>query len=258
MSISQPVHGPRIDHLPARIARGMAASVGGAGSQWRAVYDCAAARLPAVRQFDGDEPNPAAMDDRPPQPQQARRDRLLPGLRTTGGHRHRPGPSRRMPLEDRGVLPERGERVRPGPVRGPPLRGWYRHITLAMLAHAFLAVMGGRAGARKGATRPTHPPSWASRRPRSVVCRHLNPRCRPTRRDHAVNWSRRRRRHQARARRCHSLVTGQVRAYALLRMFGREGRPTPLGQAFAEYGRSPRPCTCSGSSTRSTTPTGAR
>ncbi|MFF9870137.1 Tn3 family transposase [Streptomyces sp. NPDC013953] len=34
-----------------------------------------------------------------------------------------------------------------------------------------------------------------------------------------------------------SMVTGQVRAYDLLRMFGREGRPTPLGQAFAEYGR---------------------
>ncbi len=28
-----------------------------------------------------------------------------------------------------------------------------------------------------------------------------------------------------------------VRAYDLLRMFGREGPPTPLGQAFAEYGR---------------------
>jgi TnpA family transposase len=28
-----------------------------------------------------------------------------------------------------------------------------------------------------------------------------------------------------------------VRAYDLLRMFGREGHPTPLGQAFAEYGR---------------------
>lgn len=34
-----------------------------------------------------------------------------------------------------------------------------------------------------------------------------------------------------------SLVTGQVRAYDLLRMFGRGGRPTPLGTAFAEYGR---------------------
>lgn len=34
-----------------------------------------------------------------------------------------------------------------------------------------------------------------------------------------------------------SLVTNQVRAYDLLRMFGRTGHPTPLGQAFAEYGR---------------------
>jgi TnpA family transposase len=34
-----------------------------------------------------------------------------------------------------------------------------------------------------------------------------------------------------------SLITNQVRAYDLLRMFGREGRPTPLGAAFAEYGR---------------------
>ncbi|MEV4899014.1 transposase, partial [Nonomuraea sp. NPDC055795] len=34
-----------------------------------------------------------------------------------------------------------------------------------------------------------------------------------------------------------SLVTNQVRAYDLLRMFARNGRPTPLGQAFAEYGR---------------------
>jgi TnpA family transposase len=34
-----------------------------------------------------------------------------------------------------------------------------------------------------------------------------------------------------------SLVTNQVRAYDLLRMFARNGRPTPLLQAFAEYGR---------------------
>jgi TnpA family transposase len=34
-----------------------------------------------------------------------------------------------------------------------------------------------------------------------------------------------------------SLITNQVRAYDLLRMFGRVGHPTPLGQAFAEYGR---------------------
>ncbi|XUK64311.1 DDE transposase (plasmid) [Plantibacter sp. RU18] len=34
-----------------------------------------------------------------------------------------------------------------------------------------------------------------------------------------------------------SLVTNQVRAYDLIRMLGRENRPDPLGQAFAEYGR---------------------
>jgi TnpA family transposase len=34
-----------------------------------------------------------------------------------------------------------------------------------------------------------------------------------------------------------SLVTSQVRAYDLLRMLGRDGRPSALGQAFAEYGR---------------------
>jgi hypothetical protein len=34
-----------------------------------------------------------------------------------------------------------------------------------------------------------------------------------------------------------SWVANQVSAYDLLRMFGREGHPAPLGQAFAEYGR---------------------
>ncbi|RDG35155.1 hypothetical protein DVH02_26910 [Streptomyces corynorhini] len=34
-----------------------------------------------------------------------------------------------------------------------------------------------------------------------------------------------------------SLATGQARAYDVLRMFGGEGRPTPPGTAFAEYGR---------------------
>jgi TnpA family transposase len=34
-----------------------------------------------------------------------------------------------------------------------------------------------------------------------------------------------------------SLVTHQVHAYDLLRMLGRDGHPTPLGQGFVEYGR---------------------
>lgn len=36
---------------------------------------------------------------------------------------------------------------------------------------------------------------------------------------------------------CGSLVTGQVNAYDVLRMLGRDGHPTPLGLAFQEYGR---------------------
>ncbi len=38
-----------------------------------------------------------------------------------------------------------------------------------------------------------------------------------------------------------SLVTGTVRAYDLIRALGRDGNPTPLGQAFAEYGRISKP-----------------
>ncbi|MDX3764100.1 IS701 family transposase [Streptomyces sp. AK02-04a] len=52
--------------------------------------------------------------------------------------------------------------------------GWYRHITLAILAHAFLAVMAVQER-EKGVIRPTHPTSWTSHQPKSVVCWQLNP-----------------------------------------------------------------------------------
>ncbi|MER6152680.1 IS701 family transposase, partial [Streptomyces hirsutus] len=52
--------------------------------------------------------------------------------------------------------------------------GWYRHITLAMLAHAFLAAMAAQER-EKGVTRPTRPTSWTSHQPKSVVCWQLNP-----------------------------------------------------------------------------------
>jgi hypothetical protein len=41
-----------------------------------------------------------------------------------------------------------------------------RNITLAMLAHAFLAVMAVQER-EKGVSRPTHPTSWASHQPKS-------------------------------------------------------------------------------------------
>jgi hypothetical protein len=52
--------------------------------------------------------------------------------------------------------------------------GWYRHITLAMLAHAFLAVLAGRER-EKGAQGGTHPTSWTSHQPRFDVCWQLDP-----------------------------------------------------------------------------------
>ncbi|CAL2066222.1 protein of unknown function [Streptomyces murinus] len=54
---SQPVHGPRIDHLPAQAPpetwQRLSAGPGAKGERF---YDWATARLPAVREFDGDEP----------------------------------------------------------------------------------------------------------------------------------------------------------------------------------------------------------
>lgn len=52
--------------------------------------------------------------------------------------------------------------------------GWYRHITLAMLAHAFLAVMAAQARERGEPIR-ARPTSWTSARPRFAVCWQLDP-----------------------------------------------------------------------------------
>lgn len=52
--------------------------------------------------------------------------------------------------------------------------GWYRHITLVMLAHIFLAAMAVQER-EEGVTRPAHPTSWTSPRQKSVVCWQLNP-----------------------------------------------------------------------------------
>ncbi|MFB7454977.1 IS701 family transposase, partial [Streptomyces sp. NPDC056194] len=50
--------------------------------------------------------------------------------------------------------------------------GWYRHITLAMLAHAFLAIVAAQER-EKGEPVTTRPSSWTSPRPRSAVCWQL-------------------------------------------------------------------------------------
>lgn len=45
-----------------------------------------------------------------------------------------------------------------------------------------------------------------------------------------------------------SLTPGTVRAYDLIRMLSRDGRPTGLGDAFAHYGRIFKTCICCSSS----------
>ncbi|MFD9607319.1 hypothetical protein [Streptomyces sp. NPDC059970] len=49
---------------------------------------------------------------------------------------------------------------------------WSRHITLVMLAHAFLAVTAAQER-QKGELNATHPTLWTSPRQRSVVCWQL-------------------------------------------------------------------------------------
>jgi hypothetical protein len=74
---------------------------------------------------------------------------------------------------------------------------WYRHITLALLAHAYLAVT------RTGAAAPASPELLPLTVPevRRLLCRLVWTPVVPA--EHVLAWSRWRRRHQARARRCH-------------------------------------------------------
>jgi hypothetical protein len=78
-------------------------------------------------------------------------------------------------------------------------RSWYRWVTLAMLAHAFLVVL--------AATHRTRHPPPAGLIP--LTCNELQHlfaalAARPTRElGHRLRWSVWRRRHQARARTCH-------------------------------------------------------
>jgi SRSO17 transposase len=94
--------------------------------------------------------------------------------------------------------------------------GWHRHITLAMLAHAYLAVLRNTAGGEKtGAGRQHRSRLTAGPRPApgQALLPHTVPELRrllwrlvwahPPDPDHALAWSVWRRRHQQRARRSH-------------------------------------------------------
>ncbi|SCE55199.1 hypothetical protein GA0115245_15004, partial [Streptomyces sp. di188] len=80
--------------------------------------------------------------------------------------------------------------------------GWYRHITLAMLAHAFLTVMSAQAAEKGESTsEDAEVIALTVAEVRRLLAAHA-PRD-PRARTRALSWSRWRRRRQAVARRCH-------------------------------------------------------
>ncbi|MFD1658690.1 hypothetical protein ACFSL4_10820 [Streptomyces caeni] len=146
----------------------------GPGAKGERYCDWVAARLPAVREFDGDGPA---------------RQRWMPARRSITKPDEIAYRLARAPLEATVADPVRVAGCRwkteecfqsakneCGLDRYEVRRhvGWYRHITLAMPAHAFLAVMAAQER-EKGVTRWAHPTSWPSPQPESVVRRQLNP-----------------------------------------------------------------------------------
>lgn len=170
---SQQVHGPRIEYLigqaPPEAWRRLSAGRGAKGERF---YDWAAARLPAIWEFDGDQPTRQRW-------MLARRSITKPeeiayylacapleatvaDLVRVAGCRWKIEECFQSAKNECGLDQYEVRRY----------VGWYRHVTLAMLAHAFLATAAGR---EKGASNTTHPTSWTSHQPRFAVCWQLNP-----------------------------------------------------------------------------------
>ncbi|MFB6783159.1 IS701 family transposase [Streptomyces sp. NPDC056352] len=153
---SQQVHGPRIDFLigqaPPEAWQRLSAGSGAKGERF---YDWAAARLPAVWEFDGDEPT---------------RQRWMPARRSIARPDEIAHYLASAPLEAtvadlvrivdcRWKVEEcfQSAKNECGLEKYEVRRyvGWYRHITLAMLAHAFLAVLAAQERERGGSERDT-------------------------------------------------------------------------------------------------------
>lgn len=172
---SQQVHGPRIDyligHAPPEAWQRLSCGDGAKGPR---LYDWAAARLPAVWEFDGDEPTrqrwmlARRSITRPEEIAyylaSAPLDATVADLARIAGCRWKIEECFQSAKNECGLDQYEVRRY----------VGWYRHITLVMLAHTFLAAMAVQAH-EKGVTRPTHPTSWTSPRPKSAVCWQLNP-----------------------------------------------------------------------------------
>ncbi|WP_443034431.1 IS701 family transposase [Streptomyces sp. BE303] len=172
---SQQVHGPRIDHLitqaPPEAWQRLSA---GSGAKGERLYDWAAARLPAVWEFDGDEPvrqhwmlarrSIARPDEIAYYLACAPLEATVADLVRVAGCRWKIEECFQSAKNECGLDQYEVRRY----------VGWYRHITLAMLAHTFLAALAAQER-EKGEAISTRPTSWTSRRPRSAVCWQLDP-----------------------------------------------------------------------------------
>ncbi|MFJ9703896.1 hypothetical protein [Streptomyces sp. NPDC101234] len=146
----------------------------GPGAKGERVYDWAAARLPVVWEFDGDQHThqrwmPARRSITRPEEIAfylafAPLDAALADLVRIAGSRWKNEESFQSAKNECG--PDQYEVRR--------FVGRYRHITLTMLAHAFLVVMAAQER-KKGQAPGTRPTSWTSPRPRFAVCRQLDP-----------------------------------------------------------------------------------
>ena len=172
---SQQVHGPRIDYLigqaPPEAWQRLSCGDGAKGPR---LYDWAAARLPAVWEFDGETPIrqrwmlARRSITRPEEIAYylaiAPLDATVADLVRIAGCRWKIEECFQSAKNECGLDQYEVRRF----------VGWYRHITLAMLAHAFLAVLAAQERER-GAAHMTRPSSWTSRQPRSAVCWQLDP-----------------------------------------------------------------------------------
>ena len=171
---SQQVNGPRIDHLiaqaPPEAWQRLSAGPGAKGERF---YDWAAARLPAMAESGIDEPTRQRWElarrsiSRPDEIAYylacAPLDATVADLVHVASCRWKIEECFQSAKNECGLDQYEVRRY----------VGWHRHITLAMLAHAFLAVMAVQER-EKGVSRPTHPTSWTSHQPKSVVCWQLN------------------------------------------------------------------------------------
>ncbi|MFD5065931.1 IS701 family transposase [Streptomyces sp. NPDC058394] len=170
---SQQVHGPRIDYLigqaPAEAWQRLTCGDGAKGPR---LYDWAAARLPAVWEFDGDEPtrqrwmlarrNIAKPDEIAYFLASAPLHATVADLALIAGCRWKIEECFQSAKNECGLDQYEVRRY----------ISWYRHITLAMLAHAFLAVTAAQER-EKGELETTRPTSWTSPQPRSAACWQL-------------------------------------------------------------------------------------